>query len=321
MPPANLPLITVCIPTYCRYNLLERALKSVLNQNFSSVEIIISDNASADGSWNQTKQLSDWDQRILTRRNQNNLGWTGNLNECIKIARGEFLVFLCDDDEMLPGMLELESDFLKAHPSAGLVHSATETFNIYGKSSLNVSTHRQLLKGGIDALTETALSFSIMFSSVMVRRICFDRLGFFIENISADYEMWSRISTQYDIGYIDKPLVRYYQHAISPNMTIERYISESEELGRIVADYFPEDIRTSSTFRCRGDKQLFNGLRSLGLQSFQIGDWRRGIAFLNAAKQRSKKYTWHLFVKDLLFTVPRRMKFLFLAKDVHSTSV
>jgi len=321
MPPVGSPEVSVCIPTYCRYSLLVRALNSVLRQDFESMEIIISDNASPDGSWEKTEQLCNLDHRIVVRRNESNLGWTGNLNECIKIARGKFIVFLCDDDELLPGMIELASEFLRTHPAVGFVHSAVESISVMGKRYYTKSSTKAILSAGLEALTETALSFHIIFSSVMVRRSCFEHLSYFIDSISADYEMWSRISVHYDVGYIEQPLARVYIHMISPAMTVERYLSGSERLWKRVASYFPEGFRDSPILVHKGQSQLANGLRSLGIQAQLVGDWRRGHAFLSAALKTSDEYSRVSYIKDLLLSVPRRIRFLIKGKSIHATYV
>lgn len=285
------------------------------------MEIIVSDNASPNHLWFKIQRLADIDSRIIVRQNDVNLGWTGNLNECTKIARGKFILFLCDDDELLPGILKYESDYLKLNPTVGFVHTAAEIVGVTGKVSISRSHSPQLLKAGVEALTETALSFNITFSSVMVRKICFDKLGYFIENISADYEMWSRIASQYDIGYIDQPLVRFYIHTISNNMTVDRYISESEILFNIIQDYFPNNIKQNLELSYKFEKQLSDGLRSLGKQSFQIGDWKRGLSFFLSAKNKYYNYRIKDFIKDMIVAIKGRISFLFKRKNEYTTNV
>ena len=110
----------VCIPTYQRAALLQPALASVLAQTISDLEIIVSDNASAD----QTAQVvtAFHDDRIHYQRHSANLGLTANLRSAINAAlqrpRVEFIAILSDDDLFLPGHLDCALAALREYPQA-----------------------------------------------------------------------------------------------------------------------------------------------------------------------------------------------------------
>ena len=286
------------------------------------MEIIVSDNASEDGSWEKTSLLAEMDPRIKVRRNERNLGWTGNLNECIKAAAGKYLIFLCDDDSLIPGMVKAAYSFMEKHPGAGFVHTAGYAVGFSGRMALVSSNPGpEILKAGTEALASTALAFDILFSSVMARADCFRSLGGFIENISSDYEMWSRISSRYDAGYINSPLLKVYAHMISPRMTPELYISESEKLRGIVMKYFPQEIINSGEITEKGDSQMANGLRYLGKQAMQAGYWSRGMTFLRAAVKYSPDYGLLRQLADIMRAIPRRILFAAYSAKVPGTHV
>lgn len=314
--------VSICIPTYCRYDLLQRAVKSALAQDFGPMEIIVSDNASEDGSWTETQKLAGRDPRIAVRRNEKNLGWTGNINECIKVARGKYLVFLCDDDELLPGMVKACHSFLEANSGAGLVHTPAYYVGITGKQKPVLPEIKPLLKAGLEALSHTAFEFNIVFSATMARAECFKTLGGFAESISSDYEMWARISTRYDVGYIPEPLVRVYVHSISPKMTPERYISETERLQKMIMTLFPENMRDAAELKNKGTPQMVTAMRSLGVQSIQAGYWSNAFAFFNAAGKYSRDYGLFKYAGDVLLRgLPRRAYMLLKGKKAFSTHV
>lgn len=315
--------VSICIPTYCRYDLLRRAVASAIAQDYRPMEIIISDNASEDGSWEHTLKLERLDPRIRVRRNDHNLGWTGNINACIAAAKGEYIVFLCDDDELLPDMVKICADFLDANPHVGLVHTPAYYVGITGKQKPVIPEIRPILKAGLEALEHTAYEFNIVFSATMARAESFRKLGLFKESISADYEMWSRISTVYDVGYIRDPLVRVYVHAISPKMTPERYIGETEKLAQMVIELFPETERHDpSELRRKGKAQMVTAMRSLGVQSVQAGYWGNALAFFKAAREYSETYGVLGSASDLLFKgVPRRVYQLLKRKKTFATHV
>lgn len=96
-------LVSIAIPAYKR-KWLNSAIESVLNQDYSNIELIIVD----DHSPQNLKEVVEpylVDKRISYYHNETNLGKesiTLNWNKCIEYARGEFFVLLCDDDIMCP---------------------------------------------------------------------------------------------------------------------------------------------------------------------------------------------------------------------------
>ncbi|MCX2683205.1 glycosyltransferase family 2 protein [Campylobacter sp. MIT 21-1685] len=98
--------LSVIIPTFKRPFLLQKAIKSVLQQDFKDLELIISDDNSNDETKQKVLELQKEDSRIRyvvnTRYKQ---GPNGNKNNGLDYANAEFISFLDDDDELLPGAL------------------------------------------------------------------------------------------------------------------------------------------------------------------------------------------------------------------------
>jgi glycosyltransferase involved in cell wall biosynthesis len=105
------PLITVYITTHNRFELLDRAVNSVLAQTHSNFELIIVDDCSGDDTSQYIKSLCDRDDRVVYIRNEENLGANASRNREIFAARGVFVTGLDDDDYFLPKRL---SRFLTA---------------------------------------------------------------------------------------------------------------------------------------------------------------------------------------------------------------
>jgi glycosyltransferase involved in cell wall biosynthesis len=95
-----LPLksVTVAIPTFNRLNLLKRSIESVLAQHYPHVEIIISDNASTDGTSKYLQTLRD--PRIKILSNNENIGMVANWDRCVRAASGTYFLLLSDDDAL-----------------------------------------------------------------------------------------------------------------------------------------------------------------------------------------------------------------------------
>lgn len=92
------PLISVIIPTYNRNEMLIRAIESVLSQNYSNVEIIIVDDCSLDQSEEIIKKKYYTNNKIQYYKNEKKMNAGYNRNFAYKKAKGEFVIFLDDDD-------------------------------------------------------------------------------------------------------------------------------------------------------------------------------------------------------------------------------
>ncbi len=98
-----MPKISVIIATFKRPALLKKAIKSVQEQDFKDLEIIVSDDHSNDGTAELVAQMSQKDERIkYTLNSRYKQGPNGNKNNGLDHANGEFISFLDDDDELLP---------------------------------------------------------------------------------------------------------------------------------------------------------------------------------------------------------------------------
>jgi len=101
----NNSLISVVITTYNRTDLLKRAVRSVISQSYQKFEIVIIDDCSTEDVAGAVKSFNS--EKIVYVRNNTNLGASEAKNAGIRKAMGEYVIFLDDDDEFLPGALEI----------------------------------------------------------------------------------------------------------------------------------------------------------------------------------------------------------------------
>lgn len=100
------PTLTIGLPVYNGARFIERAIASILDQSFADLELIISDNASTDGTEVISQRLAEQDRRVSYRRNLRNVGLSGNYNLLVRLARGRLFKWATADDELRPGFLE-----------------------------------------------------------------------------------------------------------------------------------------------------------------------------------------------------------------------
>ena len=94
------PLVSICIPTHNRLNLLKKSVNSALNQTYKNIEIIISDNSDNDFTKKYVKTISD--KRIRYYKNSSNIGSFLNVNKVAHLAKGKYIKYLLDDDLLKP---------------------------------------------------------------------------------------------------------------------------------------------------------------------------------------------------------------------------
>jgi abequosyltransferase len=135
--------ISVCIPAYNRAAVLPELLRSILAQSFSDFEIVINEDGSPERQ--QIREVFEYysalyPDRIRYFENENNLGYDANLRSLIERARGEYCLFMGNDDLMCPGALETISDAILRYPNVGVFLRSFAAFD--GTPSNIVQTFR-----------------------------------------------------------------------------------------------------------------------------------------------------------------------------------
>ncbi len=122
------PTISVCVPSYNRSASLARAVASVLEQSWTDLELIISDNASTDDTPARCAALAAGDARIRVVRQTENLGPIGNFNAILHEARGRYVLLLADDDWLDGDYVEKCVSLLENRPDVVLAAGATRYY-------------------------------------------------------------------------------------------------------------------------------------------------------------------------------------------------
>lgn len=128
----NRPLVSIGIPTYNRAgSFLAEALQAALNQTYSNIEIIVSDNCSEDHTEDLVNAISD--PRIRYFKQKQNIGSFRNNNFCLQQAKGEYFHLLHDDDFIDPDFLETCLLAVRENPNAGVIRTGLRLINDRGQ--------------------------------------------------------------------------------------------------------------------------------------------------------------------------------------------
>ena len=240
------PTITVAIPSYNKEKYIVRCIEGILTNKEFIDEIILVDNCSTDKTFNLAKK---YEPMIKCYQNQHNIGMSRNWNRCIDLCKTDWLMIFHADDEMLPDSIIKYLEFIKKYPNVGFIHAAAYTIleGDTASKQLSQSDNQEIREAGLDALGRPGN----ICSTVMVKKNAYNELGYFIESsLASDQEMWLRIGTKFDTGYINSPTVIYHINPSSTgydsliNRSIREIRADWDLLGESVASFYPtEELR------------------------------------------------------------------------------
>jgi glycosyltransferase involved in cell wall biosynthesis len=201
-------LVSVIIPCYNAARFLAQAIESVLSQTFRSFEILVIDDGSTDDT---AKIITSYGDRIRYCH-QENRGTASARNLGITMAQGVFVAFLDADDIWLPNKLEIQLRLFDREPSLGVVYSDCYSIDEDGERT-GFYLQRKLAKKR-DQAEEIFIKDFIPNSSIIIRRSCFDLIGFHDETmlLSEDEDLKIRLADRFPIGYVNMPLAEWRQH-------------------------------------------------------------------------------------------------------------
>lgn len=195
--------VSVIIPTYNRAHTLGRAIDSVLLQKGVEIEIIVVDDGSTDGTSELLKKYPQL--KVISKENS---GVSLSRNIGIKESRFPYLAFLDSDDEWLTGKLLAQVSYLKLNPDHPLVH----TEEIWIRNGVRVNQMKKHAKSGGDIFIRSLSLCLISPSSALLRREILDEVGLFDPSmiVCEDYDLWLRITSKYEVGFLPKPYIKKY---------------------------------------------------------------------------------------------------------------
>jgi glycosyltransferase involved in cell wall biosynthesis len=254
----DVPEVSVVIPTRDRRELLLRTLGGVLRQRDVSLEVVIVDDSSEDGTAEAISALGD--ERVRVLGGHAPVGVSAARNRGLAEARGEWVAFLGDDDLWSPDKLALQLGALRdsgataAFGAAALVDSRLEVLDVHRVEAGEELLHQVLSRSTIPAGA----------SNVVASRAAVEAVGGFDESLAplADWEMWIRLALRGSFASVPEIVVAYVHHA--SNMSIGRwdlYLAEFDAIG-------------SKHRREREERGI--ALDGIGFSRWLAGEQRRG---------------------------------------------
>lgn len=201
--PNDLPRISVVIPSYNKAAYIRNTLQSIVDQAYPSIEIIIQDGKSTDGSVEIIKDFAKKYPKLFKWESKKDKGQLDAINKGLKKAKGEILTYINADDIYEKGaLLKIGEEFLKQTNTlwiTGYGDIIDKDGNKFGgfvtrykNFLLNINSYRVLLI--VNFITQ---------ASTFLNRKAFEKYGPFTgtRNYIMEYDFWLKL------GKIQMPLV------------------------------------------------------------------------------------------------------------------
>lgn len=213
------PLLTFALFAYNQERFIADAVRGALNQTYTPLEIILSDDCSSDRTFEIMQELAAGYQgpnRVIVRRNERNLGLIGHINKVMEEIKGELIVAAAGDDISFPNRVEcICQEYLASNRQAYSIFSNAIWIDENGRK-MNLLRTRIIDSKDleIESYASRATPGFINGATHAWRREAFDFFGPLAEGIGAeDTVVPFRSALLGKIRYIHEPLVLYRRNA------------------------------------------------------------------------------------------------------------
>jgi glycosyltransferase involved in cell wall biosynthesis len=199
------PRVSVVIPTYNAAAFLAEAVASARAQTYAPVEVVVVDDASADGTADLAESLG-----ARAVRQEENRGPSAARNRGVAVATGDVVAFLDADDAWLPWHLELCVAALGAHPRAAV--ACTEPIPWSAEPPSRPAAPRSEVPG--DATLALLGESFVEQAGAVVRRTAVAEAGGYDESrrYAEDFDLWLRIAARHQFVRVRAPGLRRRPH-------------------------------------------------------------------------------------------------------------
>lgn len=276
--------VSIGIPTWNRCGYLRMALESAMAQSYPELEIVVSDNASTDGTADFLAGLKD--SRIRVLRQPENIGGIPNLNQCLQHATGDLFLLLSDDDTLeLDAITRLVAPFQGGRGDVepekiGLTWCPCRIINPDGTTKWTTAAGPEVERSVDLMMALFGGTRGPRLSSVLIRTKDARRAGGYDldrYNAICDTANWGAVALEYPFAIcVPMPLVSYRVHASSH--TSSSVASDwqlwgghmHEDLAKIVRRRFPSD---ASKFELVRTKLLANLTIDVMMRGIGASGW------------------------------------------------
>jgi len=221
------PRVSVVVKSYNHAQFVAQTIQSILDQSFQDFEIIVTDDASTDGTPDIIRSFAD--ARISLDVFPINRGISAAMNATLARARGELIAILNSDDYALPGRLERQVAFLDAYPNIGAVFTMPKIIDESGSPTASFFDFRTAL--ALPDFSRRSWLRHFFFKcnllcapTAMIRQSVYAACGDYDPRLTnlQDLDMWVRLATVSAIHVLSEELTAYRIRDNNQNMSAPR---------------------------------------------------------------------------------------------------
>ncbi len=223
------PLVSVILPAFNARPYIGLSIQSVIDQTYPNWELLICDDASTDGTYEEIKKKAGNDPRIKIFRNTFNLKLLKTRNQMLALASGEFITFQDADDHSDKCRFEKMIREFQVKPELGLLSSQVGYVDVQG-NLFRVSRKPTDYRTTLDLIYENNV---VGGSNMMIKREALEFAGgkfrTYFDGLSyQDYDLSFLIAQKYECYNLDDVLYYYRQHSKSASKAIDvdRYLAK-----------------------------------------------------------------------------------------------
>ena len=241
------PVVSVLMPAYNHQNYVQDSIKSIINQTYQDIELIVVDDGSKDDTFNKILELKDECEKRFKScsfETQQNKGTCETLNKLISKANGDYIYIIASDDLVKPCAIECLVEFLNSNPKYVLVVGDNEIIdsngkncywdenrnNVYSKNEAKFLTFVDYLKYYCNFFNDkkfgTYESLQIgnyIPNGYLIRKSILDKVEPFSKEAPLeDYFLMLQLSKYAKFKYLNKVLFSYRWHGVNTITNIEK---------------------------------------------------------------------------------------------------
>lgn len=232
-----LPKISIIVPTLNQARFIEETIRSVLSQNYPSLELIVLDGGSTDGTLDILQKYNG----SLTWISEPDKGQVDAINKGLKMATGDIVAYLNSDDIYTPNTLLTVGNYFSEHPDTQILTGKCLNMDENGAEVRSlIKIYKNIwLKLGLDKCL-TVLDY-VSQPATFWRTGLHQTIGFFDPECrnAMDYDFWLRVTQQHRLKFINQYLAsfRIYPTSITSSNSKAQFDEEYRVAARYVTPF------------------------------------------------------------------------------------
>lgn len=235
------PLVSVIVPAYNHEHYITDCLKSIINQTYRNIELIVINDGSYDNTHNVILNLAGDCRKRFKRfeyiNKEKNDGIAKTLNQGIALSKGKYISFLASDDVIMPYKIEvlvsefekLDNDYAMVCGDATFIDEKCNRIYLDKKGNVSYKRFAEYYDSFLEYYTRYRTDFDykkdfglyetfllgnyIPAMGTLLNSEALKDVGLFDEeNFIEDYDMWLKLSKRYKFKYVQKVVACYRIH-------------------------------------------------------------------------------------------------------------